>query len=104
VAFGVLLLDEVTVNKVQSNGVPVVVDLFGEPIGEPGKAAHVHTHGQVLPLDMAGRNELWIGLALDYGFLAAGAFGRAVFPFVILASRILIDTSAIREAARTLET
>jgi len=35
----------------QGYGMAQILDLFAESVGQPGKAAHGHTHGQVLALN-----------------------------------------------------
>jgi hypothetical protein len=57
--------DEVIMSEVQRHGRPVVFDLLAEPVGEPREPAHGHPHGQVLPLDQAGRDMVLIGVTHD---------------------------------------
>ena len=38
-----------------------VLDLLGESVGEPREASHSHAHGEVLPLDVAGRDLGMVG-------------------------------------------
>lgn len=47
-------LAEVVVHEVQGDCIGVVLDLLGESVSEPREAAHVHTHCEVLTLDVAG--------------------------------------------------
>ena len=42
--------------EMQRNRRLQVFKLLAESVGEPGKPAHAHPHGQVLPLDHAGRD------------------------------------------------
>lgn len=49
---------EVVMHMEQRNHVNMVVDLFRERIGQSSKPAHIHSHVQVLPLDVAGRDVL----------------------------------------------
>lgn len=42
--------------KVQGDRRLQVFKLLAESVGEPCKSAHAHSHREVLPLDMAGRN------------------------------------------------
>lgn len=43
-------LHEVVDHEIEANGVHVVLQLFAERIGQPGKAAHAHPHRQIGPL------------------------------------------------------
>ena len=40
---------EIVIGEVQGNGMRVVRDLFRKSVRQPSEAAHVHSHGQVLP-------------------------------------------------------
>ncbi len=48
---------EVIVHVVQGHRVGQVLDLLGEPVGQPREAAHAHPHGEVLSLDVGRRDE-----------------------------------------------
>ncbi len=52
--------------------------LLGKAVCQPGEPAHGHAHREVLALRVEWGDVLGLGLALDAGFLDAGAFGRAV--------------------------
>ncbi len=54
---------EIVIREVQGDGGFQVRQLLAERIGESGKAPHLHTHGQLLPLDKAGRDVVRIGIA-----------------------------------------
>jgi len=56
---------EVVVDVPNRDHVRVVLDLLRERIGQPGKAAHTHSHVEVLTLDVRGRYMLGIGVARD---------------------------------------
>ena len=45
---------KVVVHEIDGNHVLVVFSLLGEPVGQPGKAAHSHPHGKIGPFDVAG--------------------------------------------------
>ena len=49
-----MLLYKVIVNEMEGYSISMVFDLFGESVGQLGKASHVHSHGQVGPLYVAG--------------------------------------------------
>ena len=42
--------DEVVIREVERHGMGVILDLLGKGIGQPGETAHVHSHGQIVPL------------------------------------------------------
>ncbi len=46
--------DEIIIHEVDRYGMGVVLDLLLEGFGQPGEPAHVHPHGQVLALNVAG--------------------------------------------------
>ena len=49
-----MLLYEVVVNEMQGDSVGMILDLFGESIGQAGEPAHVHSHGQISPFYVGG--------------------------------------------------
>lgn len=62
--------DEIVVHVVDRQRCDVVLDFLRERIGQSCVAAHLHPHGQVLALDVAGANVARIRAA-DLGFLLA---------------------------------
>ena len=54
---------EVVIHVVECNGVNVILDLFREGIGQPGKPTKPHPHAKILALDVAGRDVLRIWIA-----------------------------------------
>ena len=69
---------KVVVHMEQRHHVDVVVDFLRERIGQPSKAPHVHSHVQVLALDVAGRDVGLIGITADGDTLGAKTLRRAV--------------------------
>jgi hypothetical protein len=65
-------------SEVDRERVAVVLELFGEAIRQPGKAAHLHPHREILPLTKRRRNEIRMRVAKDRSFDGAKAFGRAI--------------------------
>ncbi len=70
---------EIVVHGVQGNAVRMVLDLLGERIGEASKAAHGHTHGEIVPLDIAGRDMVGVWTPFDGLLVDARAFCGGVF-------------------------
>lgn len=75
---------EVVIHEVESEGMTVIVDFLRERVGEPGEAAHLHPHREVLALDVAGRDVAESRPAVDDGWDRADAGRRAVAPAVAL--------------------
>ena len=73
-----MLTAEVVIHEVQRYAVSVVLDLLGKRIGQAGEAADRHAHGQIVALDVAGRDMGGVGLALDAALAGSDASGRAV--------------------------
>jgi len=71
---------EVVVHEVQRHGVHQVLDLLGEGIGQPRESPHPHSHREVLPLYVAGRNVLRVGLSRNNAALSPDAVGTTVAP------------------------
>lgn len=69
---------EIVMHVEQRNHVDVVVDLLAEGVREASKAAHVHSHVQVLPFYIAGRDVSLIGIATDSDTFGAKTLRRAV--------------------------
>jgi hypothetical protein len=45
---------EIVVHAVERNRGDMILDLLGESVRQPSKPAHVHSHREVLALDVAG--------------------------------------------------
>lgn len=73
---------EIVMDGVQGNSMAKVIDFFGERIGEPGEAAHLHSHREVLALHVACGNVAGVGPAGDCRSHRTDAFCGAVPPFV----------------------
>lgn len=78
---------KVIVHEVQRNGVHVVFNFLAETVGQAGKAAHVHPHGQVLTLNMRRADKSLVGVAFNRALFGASAFSGRVFLFVALLAR-----------------
>jgi hypothetical protein len=70
--------NEIIPDRVEGDHVPVVLDLLGERISQPGEAPIVHPDGQIAAHDIAGRNIVALRIAGDLRLLCAGTFGGAV--------------------------
>jgi len=69
---------EVVIHEMQRDGMRVHLDFLAEGIGEPSETAHVHTHRQVLALNMTGGDMPLVGIAGNSRGLHAGDLGRGV--------------------------
>src|SRR5438105_11362244 len=79
--------NEVVVHVEQSHGVHVVLYLFRECVGQSGKSAHIHSHREILALNIAGADMLEVGSADYRNFVYAKTSRGAVplFSFRIVA-------------------
>src|SRR4029079_17376329 len=69
---------EIVEHEIERNRVNVVVELLAESVREPGEPPHGHAHGEVLALDIRGRNVPVVGIALDRILLRSAALAGAV--------------------------
>jgi hypothetical protein len=60
---------EVVIGKVQGKCGVMILPLFAESVRQSSESANLHTHGQVLALDMAGANLIRVGIADDWYYL-----------------------------------
>ena len=81
--------DKVVIHEVQRHGVGVVLHLLRKCVREPGEAAHVHPHREVLALHVGRGDVLRIGLAFDLTLDGARADRRAVAALFGLRSRAI---------------
>ncbi len=65
---------EIVMNSIESYGMTKVINLFGESISQSGKSSHRHSHGQILTLNIAGRNVVGIRLSTDNSGSSTNAF------------------------------
>jgi len=63
-----------------TNGMRVTLNFLAERICQPCKSTHAHSHGQILPLHVASRYVLRIGVARTAKRLCAVDLRRAVAP------------------------
>src|SRR5205823_4690330 len=68
----------IIVYVVQRDRGDVILNLLTEGISQPSEAPHRHTHGEILPLDIACADMLRIWIAKAHNFVAAVADGGAV--------------------------
>src|ERR1039457_2263484 len=62
-AQGFMYTTKIIVHVVNGDRGDMVLNLFRVSVRQASEAAHVHPHGQVLPLNVTGRNVLRIGTA-----------------------------------------
>lgn len=71
---------EVVPDGVERDHVHVVLELLRERIRQPGEPPHLHPHGQVLALGVAGRDVLRARVARDRRLTRPDALAGAVAP------------------------
>src|SRR5436190_17719510 len=69
---------KIVMHVVQRDRGDVILDFLREGIRQTSEAAHLHTHGEILALYVAGADVLRIRIAKANGFLASCADGGAV--------------------------
>ena len=74
---GLVNSPEMIVHVVERHRGNVILNLLREGIGQTSEPAHGHSHGQILPLDIACADVLRIGVAKANDFLLPVAHGRA---------------------------
>ena len=62
----------------QGDRMAVVVNLLAVPIGQPGESSHVHSHREILALNIAGTHMLWVRVTTHNLKIAADALCRGV--------------------------
>jgi hypothetical protein len=85
---------EVVIHVVKVYEMLKIFEFFGKGVGQSGESSHAHSHGEVLALDVASRNESRIGIAADLPFLAADAFCGV--PSLICCSGLIIPRTTDR--------
>ncbi len=68
-----------------------VLHLLREGVREPREAAHPHPHGEVLALDVAGRDQRLVRLSADDPLVDAGADGGAVTALALDAALVPVE-------------
>lgn len=80
--------DVIAIHEMNGDCVGVIVDLLGEPICQSREAAHIHSHREVLPLDIAGAYMFWVGVSTHGLHVASDADRRRIASFVLKGSPI----------------
>jgi len=62
---GLMHATEVVPRVPEGDHVRVILQLLAERVRQPGETTHTHSHVEVLPFDVRGRNVLRIGVACD---------------------------------------
>jgi len=65
--------DEVVVHVMDRERRDMALDLFAKAVRQSGEPSQAHPHREVLPLNIAGRNMLWVGIARNSLALASDA-------------------------------
>jgi hypothetical protein len=87
--------DEIVVGKVQRKRSIVILPFLAESVGQPGKPPNLHSHAQVLALDMRRANLVGVRVSDDWHHLRCGNFRRRVAVLVAGAER----SSAFRRSS-----
>ena len=69
---------KVVVHIMKRDRVLQILKLFAERVGQPGKPAHRHAHGKILPLNVARGNMLVVGSSADNRLASAHAYSGAI--------------------------
>src|SRR4051812_17858351 len=69
---------KIVMHVMQTDRVSMVFNPFAEGVRQPRKSPHTHSHGQVLPLNVTGRDMLRIRSARTANNLCALYFRRTV--------------------------
>src|ERR1035441_7093831 len=71
---------EVVVHMEQGNHSDVIVELLAERISQPSEAPHVHSHVEILSLNVAGADVFWIRVTNNVHTFGPKTLRRAVAP------------------------
>lgn len=93
-------IDKVVGEVSQGNGCDVVLDLFREGVRQSGETARRHSHAEIVPLDIAGVDVFWVGVAGNGVALATNALGRAVALFPIVRDTVNLHQHRVVHIAR----
>lgn len=70
--------NEVVMHEVEGNSMALVIDFLRECVCEPGEAAHLHSHSEILAFNITGRDMLWVWVSRDSGSLYREAYSGAI--------------------------
>ena len=87
---------KVVIGEVQAVSRPKIIPLLRESIGEPRKAAHLHSDREVLAFHMRRANPFRIGIAHDWDSLRVGNIGGTVPVFF---AGLCVDFDQLRKVA-----
>src|ERR1700677_4371517 len=80
---GLVYPAEVIKHEVESKRMLMVLDFFGESVGQASEAPQVHPHGEILPLDVTGRDMVPVGVANDGSCHRSDALRWTVARFIL---------------------
>jgi hypothetical protein len=85
---------EIVVREIQRQGRPVVLKLAAEAIRQAGEASNLHTHREVLALDMRGANTARLSgnTKLRDLYKFSGAAPSFTFTFWVRPSRLMVSS------------
>ena len=80
---GLMYAAEIVPSEIQSQHRIELLPIFRESIGQASKSAHVHSHREVLTLDMRSADLAHVGMSEHWNLLAADTLGRRVPGFTL---------------------
>src|ERR1700685_1144787 len=88
---------EIIVREMQSASRFQILQFLRKSVRQARKPSHLHSHGQILPLDIAGRNVVGIRIAKpDLGYtLRDRTWG--VLPFAVMLTIVAKELDELRE-------
>lgn len=86
---------EIVVHEMESDSSLMIFQPLRERVGQTSKAAHGHSHGQVLSLCIASGNMFCVWSARDYYRLAANTLRWTVFGFRFSVASVKFDQHCV---------
>jgi hypothetical protein len=90
-AKGLVNSAEIIPSEIKSQHSVKFLPLFRESIGQAGESAHLHSHGQVLALDMRGADVFRVGVSEHGNLFASNTIGGRIADFTLSAPGIQLD-------------
>jgi len=91
---------KIIVNGIEGNRMAQVVDFLGKSVCQAGEAAHLHSHREILPFRIAGRNMSWVRPSGDRGRHSSNESRRTVTNFFLRGSVNLDQRGVVNIATK----